>query len=152
MQRISASGKLRRNIMNAQTMLKGAFLTLCLIGMLAVPVAASANGQGTHAQGQAIDQNLKDDLWANHHQNRLKEFDLHVQRAESVIGILEKYNIDTTKVQVTLATISGKRAALDDALKTRDREELKSINADLVSLWKQIRMDMRDSIKTHYRK
>lgn len=138
--------------MNAHTMLKGAFLTLCLIGMLAVPVAASANGQGVNAQGQAIDQNLKEDLWANHHQNRLKEFDLHVQRAESVIGILEEHNIDTTKVQATLKTISDKRAALDDALKTRDREELKTINADLVSLWKQIRMDMRDSIKTHYGK
>lgn len=147
-----ASGKFRRNIMNAQTMLKGAFLTFCLIGMLAVPVAAAANGQGVNAQGQVIDQNLKDDLWANHHQNRLKEFDLHVQRATSVIGILDKYNIDTTKVQATLTTISGKRAALDDALTTKDREELKTINADLVSLWKQIRKDMRDSIKAHYGK
>jgi len=133
--------------MKAQTMLKGAFLTFCLIGMLAVPVAAAANGQGVNVQGQAIDQNLKDDLWANHHQNRLKEFDLHVQRATSVIGILDKYNIDTTKVQATLTTISGKRAALDDALTTKNREELKTINADLMSLWRQIRMDMRDSIK-----
>lgn len=138
--------------MKAQTMLKGAFLTFCLIGMLAVPVAAAANGQGVNAQGQAIDQNLKDDLWANHHQNRLKEFDLHVQRANSVIGILDKYDIDTTRVQATLTTISGKRAALDDALTTRDTEELKTINADLVSLWKQIRMDLRDSIKAHYGK
>jgi hypothetical protein len=152
MRRIPASGKLRRNIMKAQTMLKGAFLTFCLIGMLAVPVAAAANGQGLNAQGPAIDQNLKDDLWANHHQNRLKEFDLHVQRAESVIGILDKYKIDTNKVQATLTTISGKRAALDDALTTKDREELKTINADLVSLWKQIRMEMRDSIKVNYGK
>jgi hypothetical protein len=152
MRRIPASGKFRRHIMKAQTMLKGAFLTFCLIGMLAVPVAAAANGQGVNAQGQAIDQNLKDDLWANHHQNRLKEFDLHVQRATSVIGILDKYNIETTKVKATLTTISGKRAALDDALTTKDREELKTINADLVSLWKQIRMDMRDSVKAHYGK
>jgi hypothetical protein len=152
MRRIPASGKFRRNIMKAHTMLKGVFLTFCLIGMLAVPVAAAAIGDEVNTQGQAIDQNLKDDLWTNHHQNRLKEFDLHVQRAESVIGILEKYNIDTTKVQATLEAISGKRSALDDALKTRDREELKTINADLVSLWKQIRIDVRDSIKTHYRK
>jgi hypothetical protein len=152
MRRIPASGKLRRNIMKAQTMLKGAFLTFCLLGMLTVPVAAAANGQGVNAQGPAIDQNLKDDLWANHHQNRLKEFDLHVQRAESVIGILDTYNIDTTKVQTTLTTISGKRAALDDALAAKDREELKTINADLVALWKQIRVDMRDSIKAHYGK
>jgi hypothetical protein len=69
-----------------------------------------------------------------------------------VIGVLDTYNIDTDKVQETLTTISGKRAALDEALTTKDREELKTINADLVSLWKQIRMDMRDSIKVNYGK
>lgn len=81
--------------------MKGTFLALCLIGMLVLPAAAATNGQTSTGQGSAINQGLKDDLWANHHQYRLQEFDLHVQRANSVINILEKCSIDTTQMQAT---------------------------------------------------
>ena len=49
-------------MMNAQTMLKGAFLTFCLIGVLVLPAAAAGTGQATTGQGSAIDQGLKDHL------------------------------------------------------------------------------------------
>jgi len=136
--------------MNSKTIMKGAFLAFCLIGMLVLPAAAAPTGQATAGQTSAIDQGLKDDLWANHHQYRLQEFDLHIQRANSVIGILNKYNIDTTQMQATLVTISGERAALDTALTNQDKESLKTINADLLSLWKQFAQEMRDSLKAHY--
>jgi len=136
--------------MNSQTILKGAFLAFCLIGMLVLPAAAAPAGQGTLGQKSAIDQGLKDDLWANHHQYRLQEFDLHVQRANSVIGILNKYSIDTTQMRGTLTTISGQRAALDTALTNKDKEDLKTINANLVSLWKQFAQERKDSVKAHY--
>ena len=136
--------------MNSQTILKGAFLAFCLIGMLVLPAAAAPAGQGVLGQKSAIDQGLKDDLWANHHQYRLQEFDLHVQRANSVIGILNKYSIDTTQMQATLTTISGERAALDTALTNKDKEGLKTINANLVSLWKQFAKERKDTVKAHY--
>jgi hypothetical protein len=136
--------------MNSKTIMKGAFLAFCLIGMLVLPAAAAPAVQATAGQTSAIDQGLKDDLWTNHHQYRLQEFDLHIQRSNSVIGILNKYNIDTTQMQATLTTISGERAALDTALTNQDKESLKTINADLLSLWKQFAQEMRDSVKAHY--
>jgi uncharacterized protein YpuA (DUF1002 family) len=136
--------------MNSKNIMKGAILAICLIGMLVLPVAAAPVGQGANGQTSAIDQGLKDDLWNNHHQYRLQEFDLHVQRANSVISILNNHNIDTTQMQATLTTISGERATLDTALTNKDKEGLKTINADLLSLWKQFAQEMKDSIKAHY--
>jgi hypothetical protein len=131
--------------MNSKTIIKGAFIAACIIGMLVLPAAAA--GQATPGQASGVDQGLKNDLWANQQQYRLQEFDNHVQEANSVISILDKYNIDTTQMQATLSTISGERAALQTALTNEDRSGLKTVNTDLVSLWKQFMQEMRDSIK-----
>jgi len=136
--------------MNSKNLMKSAFLAFCLIGMLVLPAAAAPAVQGTTMQKDAIDQGLKDDLWANRHTYRLQEFDLHVQRANSVIGILNKYSIDTSQMQATLTKISGERSALDTALTNKDEESLRAINANLGSLWKQFMQEMKDSIKAHY--
>jgi hypothetical protein len=137
--------------MNSKTLMKGAILAFCIIGMLVLPAAAAPAGQATTTgQASAIDQGLKDDLWANHHTYRLQEFDLHVQRANSVIAILDKYSIDTTQMQATLTTISSERAALDTALTNKDKDGLKTINAALVSDWKQFAQEMKDAVKVHY--
>ena len=82
---------------------------------------AAAGQATTTGQASAIDQGLKDDLWASHHTYRLQEFDSHVAQANNVIGILGKYSIDTTQMQATLTTISGERAALDTALTNKDQ-------------------------------
>jgi len=136
--------------MKPATMMKGAILVCCLIGVLVLPAAAAPAGQAGSGQVSAIDQGLKDDLWANHHQYRLQEFDLHVQRANSVIGILGKYNIDTSQMQATLASITDKREALDTALTNKDQAALKTINADLTALWKQFIQETKDAVKAHY--
>ena len=133
--------------MNSHTILKGTFVAFCFIGILVLPAAAAPAGQGTTAN--TVDQGLKDDLWASHIQYRLQEFDLHVQRATSVIAILDKYSIDTTQMQATLTTISSERAALDTALTNKDKEGLKTINSNLQSLWKQFGQEMKASIKAH---
>ena len=134
--------------MNSKTLMKGAFLAFCIIGMLVLPAAAA--GQASTGQGSAVDQGLKDDLWASHHTYRLQEFDSHVAQANNVIGILGKYSIDTTQMQATLTTISGERAALDTALTNKDQTALKTINADLVADWKQFAQEMKESVKAHY--
>ena len=136
--------------MNTNTIFKGVFVVFCLFGILVLPAAAAPAGQGTTAH--TVDQGLKDDLWANHQQYRLQLFDMNVQRATSVIGILNKYGIDTTACTSTLSTISGKRSALETALANKDREGVKIINDDLRTLWQQFRTEMRDAIGDHYGK
>ena len=138
--------------MNTNTILRSAFVAFCLIGMLVLPAAAAPAGQGTTTKVSAVDQGLKDDLWANHQQYRLQAYDMNVQRATSVISILNKYGIDTTTCTGTLSTISGKRSALETALTNKDKEGLKTVNADLKTLWQQFRTEMRDAIRGHYSK
>ncbi|MEN6443975.1 MAG: hypothetical protein ABFC71_09525 [Methanoregula sp.] len=136
--------------MNSKTLMKGAFLALCLIGVFVLPAAAATTAQASTGQASVIDQGLKDDLWTNHYQYRLQEFDLHVERANSVISALNTYGIDTTQMRATLATITGERAALDTAIANRDTAALKTINADLVPLWKQFIQEMKASVREHY--
>ena len=136
--------------MNSQNMIKGALLAFCIIGMMVLPAAAAPMGQAANGNAVKIDQGLKDDLWSNHQQYRLQEFDMHVTQANSVIAILNKYSIDTTHMQSTLTTISGKRSALETALTNKDQAGLKAINEELRTLWEQFHSDMRDSIKAHY--
>jgi hypothetical protein len=126
--------------MNSNTIMKGAFLAVCIIGMLVLPAAAAGQGSGA-------DQGLKSALWANQQQYRLQEFDNHVQEANSVIAILGQYNIDTTQMQATLASISGERTALQTALANEDRAGLQAVNADLAPLWKQFIQETQESIR-----
>jgi hypothetical protein len=136
--------------MNNHSIMKGTVLVLCIIGMLVLPAAAAPSGQAATGKGTTIDQGLKDDLWANHQHYRLEIFDMNINRAGSVITILNKYGVDTTSARNTLSTITGKRPALEAALSARDREGLKTVNADLMTLWKQFRTDIREAIRAHY--
>ena len=138
--------------MKTNAILKGAFVAFCLIGMLVAPAAAAPAGQGPTAKVSTVDQGLKDDLWTNHQQYRLQAFDMNVQRATSVISVLNKYGIDTSACSGTLSTISGKRSALETALINKDKDGLKTVNADLRTLWQQFRTEMRDAIGDHYGK
>jgi hypothetical protein len=133
--------------MNHTTLMKGALLAFCIIGMIVLPAAAAPSGQS--AKTPVVDQALKADLWASHHTYRLQEFDSHVAQANNVIAILGKYSIDTTQEQATLASISSQRSALDTALTGKDTASLKTINANLASLWKQFGQETRDAVKAH---
>jgi hypothetical protein len=136
--------------MNKMTRIKSAFAALCLIGMLVLPAAAAQTGQAATAKGSAIDRSLRDNLWANHQQYRLQRFDLNVEQATGVIAILETYGIDTTTCQNTLTTISSKRSDLEAALSAQDRAKLRTVNADLRTLWKQFFKDLRDALREYY--
>lgn len=136
--------------MNTNTILGSAVLAFCIIGLLVAPAAAAPAGQGTTAKVSAVDQGLKDNLWANHQQYCLQAYDMNVERANSVISILNKHGIDTTACTSTLSTISGKRSALETALTNKDKDALKTVNIDLKTLWQQFRTEMRDAIRDHY--
>lgn len=138
--------------MNSKSILKGAFIAFCLIGMLVLPAAAAPGAQPAKMNGSVIDQGLKDDLWNNHKVNRLEAFDMHVRHAESTIGILGQYGIDTTACQSTLSTIEAKRPDLEAALTAQDRAKLKTVNEELKTLWQQFMKNMREAIRNHYGK
>jgi hypothetical protein len=135
--------------MNAHTALKGACLTLCLIGLMTLPVMAANGGAGQNAKA-SVDPDLISDLWNSHEHYRLAHFDLNVQHANDVIGILENYSIDGTPLEETLATISAKRPELQAALGNRDRQALKNVNNELKGLWREFVKETRDAIRDHY--
>ncbi len=133
--------------MKNATIMKGAVIACCLIGMLVLPVAAAPAGQGN----TTIDPGLINDLWSAQEQHRLAVFDANVAHANNVIGILDKYNIDTAAMQATLSQISGQRPALESAFTNQDRTGLKSVNQQLQTLWKQFRQDAKTAVRDHYK-
>lgn len=133
--------------MNTTTILRGAFLALCLVSLLALPAAAAQNGQAMNGKANLIVQELKDDLWTNHVQYRLKAFDMHVQHGTDIIKILTDHNIDTRGMQGTLDTFSGKRSEFQTALENQDKKAVKKINDELRQ---EFLKEMRDAIRNHY--
>lgn len=131
------------------TILKGAIIACCLIGMLVLPAAAAPAGLVGNRTG--IDPALKTDLWNNQETHRLAIFDENVLNANNVIGIFGKYGIDTTQMQATLSQITGERAALQSAFTNEDRNALKAVNQQLAGLWKQFRQQALTAVRGHYR-
>lgn len=131
---------------NHPFLLAGALI--CLIGILAVPVAARAPGMHSNvSEKNQIDPGLKAELWTIHMNHRLDRFDGNVETAGEVIDALDKYSYDTTALEGILDDISGKRDALEDALEARDRDALRDVNQDLLQLWKDLRQEVRQLFK-----
>ncbi|NTU99998.1 MAG: hypothetical protein HGA55_02610 [Methanoregulaceae archaeon] len=116
-----------------------------LVAVLALPAAALAPATGTDNAG--IDPGLKDELWTIHTQHRLDIFDGNVMAAGEAIGVIEKYGYDVTGLSATVDVIRGHRGALAAALEDRDREELRSINREIFSLWKDLRQETKELLK-----
>ncbi len=132
------------NTMNSHTLMKGAFLAFCLAGLLVLPAAAAGQAPST------ADQGLKNDLWSSQGQYRLSVFDMNVQHANDVIGILNQYSIDTTQMQSTLTQISAERPALQSAFTNQDRSALGTVNQQLATLWKQYMQEVQAAVRGHY--
>ena len=134
------------NTMNSHTLMKGAFLAFCLAGLLVLPAAAAGQAPST------ADQGLRNDLWSRRGRTRLSVFDMNVQHANDIIGILNQYSIDTTQMQSTLTRISAERPALQSAFTSEDRSALRTANQQLVTLWKQYMQEMQAAVRGHYAK
>ena len=126
-----------------------AILGLVLIAALVLPAsAAQVNGNG-NAYGNAgkIDTGLKDDLWAVYGQYRLQVYDTRVQGANAVVTVLGNHGCPTTDLTATVASIENERSPLSTALTDKDRTALRTVNQDLVKLWKQFAKQARASVK-----
>ncbi len=116
-----------------------------LVAVFALPAAALAPATGTEKAG--IDPGLKEELWNIHTAHRLDRFDGNVEAAGKAIAALEKYGYDVTGLSATIDAISMNRDSLASALKDKDREELRSINKELFSLWKDFRQETKQLLK-----
>jgi hypothetical protein len=125
-------------------------LGLCLVGMLVMPVAAApgaAHQVKTNLTNPGVPQAVKDDLWDVHMKYRLQQFDLNIQKATDVTGVLDKYQYDTTALKATLAEITAKRPALVAAVSATDKDALKVVNTELFRLWKEYGKTVRTVLK-----
>jgi hypothetical protein len=121
---------------------------LCLLGILAMPVAATATGTAPAGLDQApIDPGLKDELWNIHVQHRLDTFDRNVEAAGDAVAALDSYGYAPSELSAILDAISARRGALSEALEARDRAGLKDVNTDLLQLWKDYRQELRHLLR-----
>ncbi|MCU0631056.1 MAG: hypothetical protein MUF37_07890 [Methanoregulaceae archaeon] len=136
--------------MKRKSMIGLVILGLCLAGMLVMPVAAAPGAihqAKTDKVNPAIPQDVKDDLWNVHMKYRIQQFDLNVQKATDVIGVLDKYQYDTTAMKATLSEIMAKKPALQSAVSAKDKDALKSVNQELVNLWKEYGKTVKTVLK-----
>lgn len=120
---------------------------LCLFGILTIPVAALDSDSQVAIGGNRIDPGLKDELWKIHTAHRLDRYDANVKTAEKIIKALDKYGYDTDEISDIQYDISEKRGELKEALDTKDWEALKSVNQDLINLWRDFRKELRQLFK-----
>jgi hypothetical protein len=116
-----------------------AIALVSLVAALALPAAALPNV----SERAAMDPELKDELWNIHTQHRLERFDNNVEAAGEAIDAVERYGYDGSGLSATIDNISGHRDSLAAALDARDREELRSTNVELISLWMEFRQEMK---------
>jgi len=126
-----------------------ALLGLVIIAVLALPVSAAAtDGNGQAGQAIKIDSGLKNDLWNTYGKYRLQIYDTRVDGANEIVSDLGRYGCPTGSLQATITSIGNEKDPLADALKNHDRKSLRTVNQDLVELWKQFREQVKDSIKS----
>jgi len=128
-----------------RTRILAAAVLVGLVAVFALPAAALAPASGTEWAG--IDPGLKDELWNIHTEHRLDRFDRNVEAAEETIDALERYGYNASGLSATVDAISGNRDSLAAALEDRDRGELRSINKELFSLWRDFRQEMKSLLK-----
>jgi hypothetical protein len=136
----------------------GLFMTAMFVMPVAAAPAGQAQGQGqgmgerqvhtpAELKNSTLDPALKEDLRKVHTENRLAQLDLNLKKAEDTTGVLEKYQYDTSGLSGILSAISEKRAALEEALTTEDRDQLKTVNKELQDLWKEFGKTLKALLK-----
>lgn len=122
-------------------------VTLLLIAAFVLPASAAPV---THAQSGAavrVNKTLRNELWDARTDYRLRIFDAHVDLAGDVIKILNKHDYETDQLSAILAQIEENRTALKSALEDHNRQELRSINMELRSLWVEFLKTIRNIIR-----
>jgi hypothetical protein len=80
-------------------------------------------------------------------QDRLARFDANVKEWKDTIAVLGNYQYDTPALSGILSNITGHRQALENALDTKDKNALTSVNKELTGLWKEFRTTFKSLLK-----
>lgn len=119
---------------------------LCLVALLAMPVAAAKEPQVNGAK-KPVDTGLGKDLWDVYAEYRLQIFDLRVEGSGEAIEVLDEHGCSIEGLEATLDSIRDERGPLSDTLENHDRKALQQVNKDLVQLWKEFRKEAKESIR-----
>lgn len=81
---------------------------------------------------------LKDQYWETRKANVLENFDIRVERAQSILDILEEREYDVTEAQVKIDEIIALRDDLAAALDERDNPEIIRVSVDALELSREL--------------
>lgn len=99
---------------------------------------------------EALDENedelegLKDDYWVLRKLNALAIFDLRIERAQNILDRLDNMDYDATEAQAKLDEINDKRSELEEALNSREAQEIRRVNMDIFEMSKELRQIVKD--------
>ena len=92
----------------------------------------------TLAENQGQIDDLKDHYWDIRKGNVIENFDIRVERAQSVLGLLEERGYDVSEAQAKLADINELRDGLEAAIIARDNLEIISVSVDSLELSREL--------------
>ncbi|MDD1671541.1 MAG: hypothetical protein LUO82_00885 [Methanomicrobiales archaeon] len=126
----------------------GILIGLCLLTIIVTPVAATPQENTGKGKEQMISEGLKSDLWNIHKNYRMQFFQLRVERANAINQTLAEHGCDVGSLETAVQQIEDHEDSLRQALKDKDRRELREINQELVQLWREFRKGVRESVRT----
>jgi len=115
-----------------------------------MPVAAApvaAHQVNAARANSTVPQDVANDLLGVHLKYRLQQFDLNIQKATDVIGVLDKYHYDTVSLKTTLAEIQAKRPALESAITAKNKDVIRAVNLEIINLWKEFGKNIKNVLK-----
>jgi len=99
---------------------------------------------------EALDENedeldeLEDEYWETAKENTLEIFDIYVDFAQDVLDKLQEHGYDITEAQEKLDEIKYKKDDLEDALESRDYDEIKEVISEIKELSEELGDIVRD--------
>lgn len=88
--------------------------------------------------------NLKNQYWENRKANVIENFDIHVERAQNVLIVLEERDYDISEAQNKLNEIKTLRGDLETALGERDNLEILKVSLNALELSRELAEIVRD--------
>lgn len=88
--------------------------------------------------GDASLTSLESSYWATRTSEELADFDLRIQRSQTVIDSLQAKGYDNSTAQAKLGEITDKRSSLESALASHDKTQIDTLQQQIGSLWQQL--------------
>jgi len=144
----------RREVTNT---MKWAQLIIALFGIslvagMAFPSAAAFQGNIHRFNLSHTDakEDLKNELWGMHGNFRIKAHTLLVDKGNGMIGMLEKYHFNTTRLNQAMEEYEALGPELQQALDEKDKNALHIVNTKLKDAWIGFFRALRTLVRAEY--